>query len=76
MLDGAEGGALAEKGPLLAALLARVFAFGMTVCPARGGRLRLIAALTDPASVRRDLSGVGLPSRPRPPPQTEWDIAA
>ncbi len=47
-----------------------------------GGRLRLIAALTDPASVRRYLSGVGLPCQPppltppRPPPQTEWDFAA
>jgi len=64
------------------ALLARVFAVDVTVCPACGGRLRLIAALTDPALVRRYLSGVGLPSQPpplmppRPPPQTEWDFAA
>ena len=43
------------------ALLARVFALDVTVCPACGGRLRLIAVLTDPASVRRYLSGVGLP---------------
>ena len=47
-----------------------------------GGRLRLIAALTDPASIRRYLHGVGLPTQPpplnppRPPPQQEWDFAA
>ena len=35
-----------------AALLARVFALDVTVCPDCGGRLRLIAALTDPVSVR------------------------
>ena len=57
-----------------AALLARVFAVDVTVCPACGGPLRLIAVLSDPASVRRYLSGVGLPSQP--PPQTEWDFAA
>ena len=62
--------------------LVRVFAFDVTVCPARGGRLRLIAALTDPASVRRYLQGVGLPTEPPPlsppraPPQKEWDFAA
>jgi len=44
-----------------------VFALDVTVCPACGGRLRLIAVLTDPASVRRYLSGVGLPSQPPPP---------
>ena len=42
----------------LAEALARVFALDVTVCPACGGRLRLIAALTDPASVRRYLQGV------------------
>ena len=65
-----------------AALLARVFALDVTVCPACGGRLRLIAALTDPVSVRRYLQGVGLPTEPPPlippraPPQQEWDFAA
>ena len=33
-----------------AALLARVFAVDVTVCPACGGPLRLIAVLSDPAS--------------------------
>ena len=65
-----------------AVLLVRVFALDVTICPACGGRLHLTAALTDPASVRRYLSGVGLPSqRPplklqRPSPQAEWDFAA
>ena len=64
-----------------AVLLARVFALYVTICPACGGRLHLTAALTDPASVRRYLSGVGLPSQrppltpPRPPSQAEWDFA-
>ena len=48
-----------------AALLARVFALDVTRCPVCGGRLRLIAALTDPASIRRYLHGVGLPTQPR-----------
>ncbi len=45
-------------------LLARVFALAVTVCPACGGRLHLIAALTDPVSVRRYMHGVGLPTEP------------
>ena len=62
-----------------AALLARIFALDVTRCPACGGGLRLIAALTDPASIRRYLHGVGLPTQPspqcppRPPSQLEWD---
>ena len=43
-----------------AALLARVFAVDVTLCPACGGRLRLIAVLSDPASIRSYLGGVGL----------------
>jgi hypothetical protein len=64
-----------------AALLARVFALDVTVCPDCGGRLRLIAALPDPVSVRRYLHGVGLPTEPPPllparaPPQHAWDFA-
>ena len=63
-------------GPLL-----RVFALDVTRCPACGGRLRLIAVLTEPASIQRYLQGVGLPTEPPPstppraPPQQEWDFA-
>ena len=63
-----------------AAPLARVFALDVTACPAFGGRLGLITALKDSASVRRYLQGVGLPTEPPPipprAPQQEWDFAA
>jgi hypothetical protein len=35
-------------------------------CPACHGPLKIVAALTDPLSVRRYLDGVGLPSRAPP----------
>ena len=43
---------------------------------------RVIAALTEPASIRRFLQGVGLPAQPPPivppraPPQTELEFRA
>ena len=40
--------------------------------PPCGHRLRIIAALTDPASIRTYLEGVGLPAVPPPPPQFEF----
>ena len=43
-----------------------LFALDVIVCPACGGRLRLIAALTDPASVRRYRQDGGLPTEPQP----------
>ncbi len=60
-----------------AALLARVFAPDLSACPAGGGRLRIIAALTDPASIRRYLVGVGLPPKapPRAPPQPQFEFS-
>ena len=60
-----------------AALLARVFAVDVTRCPSCGGRLGLVAVLSDPASIGRYLSGVGLAADPAviaaacPPPQRE-----
>ena len=54
----------------------------VTVCPRCGGPLRMIAALTDPDSIRTYLTGVGLPADPpvispaRPPPQQELEFAA
>ncbi|MBI5527238.1 MAG: hypothetical protein HY897_12965 [Deltaproteobacteria bacterium] len=49
-----------------AALLARVFAVDALTCPGCGGRMRIVAAITGRASVRRFLQGVGLPSDPPP----------
>ena len=63
-------------------LLARVFQLDVTLCPACGGRLKIVAALTEFASIRHYLEGVGLPARPppmapaRPHPQAELDYAA
>ena len=47
-----------------AALLARVFDLYISVCTACGGRMRIIATLTEAASIRRYLEGVGLPAEP------------
>ena len=70
----------ASKHRLLwAALLARTFNLNMEVCPHCGGRMRIVAAVRDPASVKRYLDGVGLPSalpeiKPaRPPPQLDME---
>ena len=70
----------ASKNRLLwAALLARVFAIDVTKCPKCAGRLRLVAAITDAASAKRYLDGVGLPSEipslapARAPPQLDFD---
>ena len=61
-----------------AALLARVFSAELSECAACGGRLKIIAALTDPAPPRNYLPGVGLPAwgPPRAPPQPLLDFAA
>ncbi len=62
-----------------AKLLARVFRIDVSVCPNCGGRMRMIATLTDPASIRRCLAGRGLSRRappiapPRPAPQAVFD---
>ena len=47
-------------------LLAWVFSSDISECTACGGRLRIIAALTDPASIRTYLEGLGLPAMPPP----------
>ncbi len=57
-----------------AALLARMFSADISPCAAGGGRLRILAAGTDPASIRGYLEGVGLP--PRAPPQPQFEFAA
>lgn len=62
-----------------AALLARVFQIDVSLCPACGRKMRIIAFITDPASVRRYLEGEGLPTEPPPiaparsPPQMEFE---
>ena len=63
-------------------LLRRVFRIDGTECPACGGRMKIIAPLTEPRSIHRYLEGVGLPSRAPPiapacpDPQHEFDYAA
>jgi Putative transposase len=63
-----------------AALLARVFQIQIETCPNCGGRMRIVAALTEPSSIRRYLEGVGLsadipnPTPARAPPQQEFDF--
>ncbi len=58
------------------------FRFDVTICPACGGPMKGVAALTEPRSIARYLEGVGLPSRAppiapaRPHPQPELDFAA
>ncbi len=62
---------------LWAALLARTFRLEMEICFHCGGKMRMVAAITDPVSIKAYLDGVGLPSVPpdikpaRPPPQEE-----
>ena len=60
-----------------AVLLARVWAIDVTECPACGGRMKIVAAVTDPRSIGRYLKGVGLPSRAPPiaPPPTTTSAA-
>ena len=61
-----------------ATLLARVFSSDLSECAACGGRLRILAARTDPASIRTYLEGVGLPAMPPPraPPEPLFEFAA
>ena len=63
-----------------ARLLARVFRVDVTVCPACGGKMKVIASLTDPHAIRTYLDGAGLTSHPppvappRPLPQTQFEF--
>jgi hypothetical protein len=61
LLDPEEG---IRTGPLCFA--SRGFRVDVTICPACGGFMRIIAALTEPRSIVRYLEGVGLPSRAPP----------
>ena len=63
-------------------LLRRVFRIDVTQCPACGGHMKIVAALTEPRSVQAYLEGVGLPSRAPPiaparsDPQHQFDYVA
>jgi hypothetical protein len=60
-----------------AVLLKRVFLVDVLECPKCKGRMKILAAVTAPASVRRILDHLGLPSevprlqQARPPPQLQ-----
>ena len=62
-----------------AVLLKRVFLVDVLECPKCKGRMKILAAVVAPASVRRVLESLGLPSEAprlqaaRPPPQTELE---
>ena len=47
-------------------LMARIFAVDVLECPRCGGRMRILAAIEDPAVARKILDCLGLPSRPPP----------
>ena len=76
--DGSASAAACGHRLRWATLLARVFSSDISECAACGGRLRIIAALTDPASIRTCLEGVGLPGMPPPraPPEPLFGFAA
>ena len=63
-----------------AVLLARLFHFELTVCERCGGTVKVVAALTEPGTIRKHLQGVGLPARAPPiaparrQPQQEFDF--
>jgi len=70
----------ASKNRLLwAALLKRTFNLNMAVCSHCGGKMRIVAAITDRVSIKRYLDGVGLRSElpeikpARPPPQLDLE---
>jgi hypothetical protein len=47
-----------------AELLQRCFSIDVLSCPACGGRMRLVALVTEPKSIRRFLRGLGEPTEP------------
>lgn len=57
-----------------AELMRRTFEMEVLECPYCGGRLRLLAAILDPAAVRAILDCLGPPSRP--PPDSGPSLAA
>ena len=56
-----------------AALVGRGFAVDVLQCPRRGGRMQIIATVTDLEAAKRILTCIGLPARPPPMPAREMD---
>jgi hypothetical protein len=60
-------------------MITAVFQIDVSVCPVCQGKMRIIAFITDPASVQRYLKGENLPTEPPPiaparsPPQLEFE---
>jgi hypothetical protein len=56
-----------------------VFQIDVSMCPACGQKMKIIAFITDPASIHRYLEGEGLPTQAPPvapgrsPPQMELE---
>lgn len=70
----ADAGRIAKAPLTWAERLKRVFGMEITVCPHCGGRLRVIADVTDPAVIERILDHVRREGLPRAPP-TPCEIA-
>ena len=60
------GGELLATSPrvLWATLMRPSFAIDTLVCPACGGRLRLLSTITERATVRKILAHLGIPAEP------------
>ena len=55
--------------PSWAKLLKRVFAIDVSHCPACGGAMKIVAAITDPGVIHKILTHLGL--SPQPPPRAQ-----
>ncbi len=74
--DGAEGSESLARRIAWADLLKRVFKIDALRCPGCGGRMRLLAAITDPSVARRILECLALSSRAPPiEPTSETCVA-
>jgi len=60
---------LGERLSVSYSLLQRTFAIDALACPGCGGRLRLLSAITEPATARKILEHLGLTTHPAPVPR-------
>lgn len=65
--SGQPGGADRPRYQAWASLMQRAFGLDVLACPRCGGRLHLIATISDPAVVEQILSHLGLAPAPRAP---------